>query len=124
MSSHPIHVSVIPQFLPEHSQPENDQYSFAYHITITNNGDQTVTLLSRHWIIIDGNNNQQEVQGLGVIGQQPAIAPGESYSYTSGVPLETPIGTMEGSYHMINEDGEAMEIPIPQFVLAAPGMLH
>ena len=124
MSNSSIDINVTPQYLPEHSQPEYNQYAFAYHITITNNGDQTMTLLRRHWIITDGNDKQREVHGSGVVGEQPAIAPGESYSYTSGVPLETPFGTMEGSYHMIDEDGQAATVPIPQFVLTAPRTLH
>ena len=124
MSNSSIEISVIPQYLPEHSQPEKNQYAFAYHITILNNGDKTMTLLSRHWIIIDGNHQQSEVQGSGVIGEQPAIAPGKSYSYTSGVPLETPVGTMEGSYQMVDEDGQTSTVPIPKFVLSVPRTLH
>lgn len=113
-----------PQFLAEQSDPENGRYVFAYTITISNTGSAAAQLISRHWIITDGNNAVQEVRGLGVVGQQPLLQPGESYSYTSGSALQTPIGTMKGSYQMVATDGTSFDAEIPEFVLAAPGVLH
>jgi ApaG protein len=119
-----IEVHPMPQFLPEQSDPDNHRYVFAYTITVTNTGSVPAQLVSRHWIITDGNNEVQEVRGLGVVGQQPLLRPGESYRYTSGSALTTPIGTMKGSYQMVAEDGTQFEAEIPEFVLAAPGVLH
>lgn len=119
-----IEVHPMPQFLPEQSDPENHRYVFAYTITVTNTGSVPAQLVSRHWIITDGNNEVHEVRGLGVVGQQPLLRPGESYRYTSGSALTTPIGTMKGSYQMVAEDGTQFEAEIPEFVLAAPGVLH
>ena len=119
-----IEVTPIPQFIPEQSDPDNDRYIFAYTITIKNTGEVAAQLISRHWIITDGNNEVQEVRGLGVVGNQPLLQPGESFSYTSGCPLETPVGTMKGSYQMVAEDGTHFEAEIPEFVLASPRALH
>lgn len=119
-----IEVHPMPQFLPEQSDPDNHRYVFAYTITVTNAGLVPAQLVSRHWIITDGNNAVQEVRGLGVVGQQPLLRPGESYRYTSGSALTTAIGTMKGSYQMVAEDGTQFEAEIPEFVLAAPGVLH
>lgn len=119
-----IEVHPIPQFIPDQSDPENDRYLFAYTITIRNVGQVPVQLVSRHWIITDANNHVQEVRGLGVVGQQPLLQPGESYQYTSGSSLTTPIGTMKGSYQMVAEDGTHFEAEIPEFVLAIPRALH
>ncbi|MFN4326621.1 MAG: Co2+/Mg2+ efflux protein ApaG [Azonexus sp.] len=119
-----IEVHPRPQFIPEQSDPENDRYVFAYTITITNTGQLAAQLISRHWIITDANNAIQEVRGLGVVGQQPLLRPGESYEYTSGSSLTTPIGTMKGSYQMVAEDGTPFEAEIPEFVLAVPRALH
>ncbi len=119
-----IEVRPIPHFLPEQSNPEAGQYVFAYTITITNTGESSAQLLSRHWIITDGNNEIQEVRGQGVVGQQPTLKPGESYEYTSGCALNTPIGTMKGTYQMVGEDGTRFDAEIPEFVLAAPHVLH
>ncbi|MDD2663439.1 MAG: Co2+/Mg2+ efflux protein ApaG [Dechloromonas sp.] len=119
-----IEVHPMPQFLPEQSDPDNHRYVFAYTITVTNTGSVPAQLVSRHWIITDGNNEVQEVRGLGVVGQQPLLRPGESYRYTSGSALTTAIGTMKGSYQMVAEDGTQFEAEIPEFVLAAPGVLH
>lgn len=123
MTTDDIHITVEVRHLPKQSQAD-DQYAFAYQITINNHGDQSVQLISRHWIITDANEEQQEVRGLGVIGEQPHIAPGESYQYTSGAVLQTPTGTMEGSYHMICADGTGWDVPIPAFLLAVPRALH
>ncbi|MFN4340881.1 MAG: Co2+/Mg2+ efflux protein ApaG [Azonexus sp.] len=119
-----IEVHPRPQFIPEQSDPENDRYVFAYTITITNTGRLAAQLISRHWIITDAHNAIQEVHGLGVVGQQPLLRPGESYEYTSGSSLTTPIGTMKGSYQMVAEDGTPFEAEIPEFVLAVPRALH
>ena len=119
-----IEVSPLPQFIPEQSDPENDRYIFAYTITIRNIGKVPAQLVSRHWIITDGNNEIQEVRGLGVVGKQPLLQPGESFQYTSGSSLTTPIGTMKGTYQMVAEDGTHFEAEIPEFVLATPRALH
>lgn len=123
MTADDIHILIQVQHLPEQS-PSDNQYAFAYQITISNRGDQSVQLISRHWIIVDANEKHQEVKGLGVVGEQPHIAPGSSYQYTSGVVLQTPTGTMEGSYHINCTDGSEWDVPIPAFVLATPGTLH
>lgn len=115
-----IEVLVEPEFLPERSSPENRQFFWAYSIAIVNEGSETVQLKTRHWIITDGLGQQQEVRGEGVVGEQPIIAPGERYEYTSGVPLTTPSGFMTGSYQMVTEDGEAFDLAIPLFSLDSP----
>jgi len=97
---------------------------FAYHITISNRGEQTVQLLTRHWIITDAEENVQEVRGEGVIGQQPVLRPGESFEYTSGCSIATPVGTMKGSYFMQADDGRQFDAPIAEFTLAMPRTLH
>lgn len=119
-----IKVEPSPQFLADQSDPENGRYLFAYTITIVNVGDIPAQLVSRHWIITDGNNEVQEVRGLGVVGKQPMLRPGESFRYTSGTSLTTPIGTMKGTYQMVAEDGTHFDAEIPEFVLAAPHALH
>lgn len=110
--------------LADQSDEADNRFVFSYTITLTNNGDSTVQLLSRHWIITDGNNQIQEVRGQGVVGEQPVIKPGQSFGYTSGTVLSTPVGTMTGSYQMVSEDGTKFEAPIPQFVLSVPRVLH
>ena len=119
-----IIVSSIPRFLPEHSDPDQEQYVFAYTITIENQGEQRAQLISRHWIITDDRNSVQEVRGLGVIGEQPVLAPGGKFTYTSGCTLPTAIGTMKGSYQFLGADGEQFDIEIPEFLLAVPSRLH
>lgn len=119
-----ISVAVETQYLPEQSDPDEERYFFAYSITITNTGSETAQLISRHWIITDANGKAEEVRGLGVVGHQPVLKPGESFDYTSGCPLETPVGTMKGSYQMVAEDGTRFEAPITEFVLAMPRTLH
>jgi len=119
-----IDIRPMPQYIPEQSDPEVGRYIFTYTITIRNNGRLPAQLIARHWIITDGHNEVQEVRGLGVIGQQPLIKPGESYEYTSGCVLPTPIGSMRGSYQMVGEDGNRFDVDIPEFVLAAPHQLH
>ncbi len=119
-----VKITVKTQYLSEHSSPNANRYAFAYTITITNNGDAPVQLLRRHWIITDGNRKIDEVRGDGVVGLQPLILPGQSHTYTSGAVLETPIGTMEGSYQMKMESGDLFDALIPRFSLAKPGTLH
>lgn len=119
-----IAVEAVAEFIPEQSDPQENRYVFAYHITVSNTGEVAAQLISRHWVITDGSGKVQEVRGQGVIGEQPVIAPGERFQYSSGCGLETPVGTMHGSYQMIAEDGHRFEAPIPPFVLAMPRVLH
>lgn len=119
-----IVVKSVPRFLPEHSSPDQRQYVFAYTITIENHGLQKAQLISRHWIISDEQQGIQEVRGQGVVGEQPTLAPGQSYTYTSGATLTTPIGTMKGSYQFLGEDGHQFDVDIPEFLLAVPSKLH
>ncbi len=119
-----IEIEVQTTFVEEQSAPELDRYVFAYTITIRNAGEQAVRLISRHWIITDANGKVQEVKGLGVVGEQPYLRPGEAFQYTSGTVLETPVGSMEGSYQMLADDGTEFEAPIPPFTLSVPHTLH
>ncbi len=119
-----IQVSARTAFIPEQSDLENGRYVFAYTITITNAGNIPVQLVSRHWIITDANNQVQEVRGLGVVGEQPLLRPNESFQYTSGTAIATPVGTMQGSYQMVAEDGRQFDAPIPEFTLSVPRVLH
>ena len=112
---------VEPQYLSEQSSPDEDQYAFAYTITITNAGEVTAQLISRHWIIDDANGHSEEVKGLGVVGHQPLLRPGESFQYTSGTRLTTATGSMRGSYFCVAEDGERFDATVPEFQLLAPG---
>jgi ApaG protein len=115
-----IEVTVEPNFLPERSSAERSRYFWSYTIVITNTGKETVQLRTRRWLITDATGRQQEVRGEGVIGEQPVIAPGERFEYTSGVPLSTPSGFMTGSYEMQSETGERFEIQVPTFSLDSP----
>ena len=115
-----IEVTVEPNFLPERSAPERGQFFWSYTITITNGGPLTVQLKTRHWVITDATGRTQEVRGEGVVGEQPVLAPGEHFKYTSGVPLPTPSGFMPGSYRMLGDDGEQFDITIPAFSLDSP----
>ena len=119
-----ISVSVRTQFVPEQSDAERGPFVFAYFITIRNTGSVGAQLISRHWIITDAEGRAQEVKGLGVVGKQPFLKPGEEYQYQSGTPLPTPVGTMRGSYQMVAEDGTQFEAPVPEFVLSMPRTLH
>jgi len=127
-----VGVQVVTTYLPNHSRPEDDQYTFAYTITVSNAGDVPIQLLSRHWIITDANDGVQEVRGEGVVGEQPVIEPDGAFRYTSGATLTTPVGCMEGSYTMIvAEEDEvdlteqpAFEVPIPAFTLHTPTALN
>ena len=119
-----IDISVQTQYLQEQSDPANNRYVFAYTIGIENKGEKPIKLLSRHWIITDDNNKVEEVRGTGVLGQQPLIAPGQVFHYTSGAVLTTGFGTMQGSYEMLREDGEKFAAPIPAFLLSRPLSVH
>lgn len=124
MKPYNIVVSVTPQYLPDQSEPAEQQFVFAYTVRITNNGEQAAQVISRHWIITDGDQQTEEVRGLGVVGQQPLLGPGETFEYTSGCPLTTPVGTMQGSYHCVGENGIPFDVEIAEFVLAVPRTLH
>ena len=126
MSEHKydIQVSARTAFIPDQSDLDNERYVFAYTITITNAGSVPAQLVSRHWIITDANNQVQEVRGLGVVGEQPLLRPNESFQYTSGTAIATPVGTMRGSYQMVAEDGCQFDAPIPEFTLSMPRVLH
>ena len=119
-------VTVVPKstYVEDQSDPAKNQYVFAYTITLTNTGNVPVQLVSRHWVITDANSKVIEVKGLGVVGQQPQLKPGESFEYTSGTHLETAVGTMRGTYQMVAEDGKEFDAPIPPFTLSVPRVLH
>jgi ApaG protein len=117
-------VVVEPRFVPEQSNPAKHQFVFSYTVRITNTGEHAAQVIARHWIIVDGDQAQQDVRGLGVVGQQPLLAPGETFEYTSGCPLTTPVGTMRGSYHCVGENGIPFDAEIAEFVLAMPRTLH
>ena len=119
-----ITVTTRTTYIPEQSEPDSGRYVFAYTITIRNTGNIAAQLISRHWIIADANNQMQEVRGLGVVGEQPRLKPGESFEYTSGTALETPVGTMRGSYQMVAEDGLQFDAAVPEFTLSMPRVLH
>lgn len=123
-SKYQINVSPRAFYIAEQSDADAGRYAFAYTITITNNGAVPAQLISRHWIITDANNLVQEVKGQGVVGAQPKLKPGESFEYTSGSMLATPVGTMRGSYQMVADDGTRFDAPIPEFTLSAPRVLH
>lgn len=119
-----LEISVETHYIAEESSPDQKQYVFAYTITITNNGVEPATLLRRHWYITNSEGKIYEIEGEGVVGEQPDIDPGESFSYTSGTVLDTPVGTMNGSYEMLSEGGNCLEVNIPTFTLAVPNKLH
>ena len=126
MSEHryEITVSARSAYVPDQSDEDSGRYVFAYTITITNTGSVPAQLVSRHWVITDADNGVQEVRGLGVVGEQPFLRPAESFEYTSGAALATPVGTMRGSYQMVAEDGMRFDAPIPEFTLSVPRVLH
>lgn len=122
-----VQVTVEPEFLEEQSEPEDHQFVWAYHIRIENQGRKTLKLLTRYWRIIDSLGRTQEVRGAGVVGEQPVLAPGEAFEYTSGTPLGTPSGLMVGSYEMESETGERFDVAVPAFSLDSPhqpSLLH
>ena len=119
-----IAVNVDTRYLEDQSDPGESRYVFAYTITIRNRGKVPAKLLGRHWVITDANGKVQEVCGEGVVGEQPHLQPGQGFRYTSGAVLETPVGSMQGSYQMLADDGERFDAPIPPFSLAIPGTIH
>ena len=119
-----LEIQIATRFLDEESEPDLDRYVFAYTIRIRNLGRRAAQLVSRHWIITDGNGKVDEVHGEGVVGEQPLIAPGELFEYTSGAVLETAVGSMQGRYDMVGEDGTRFDAPIPPFTLSVPRTLH
>ena len=119
-----VAVSATTQFIAEQSDEAAGRYVFAYTITIRNGGNVAAQLISRHWVITDAQGLVQEVRGLGVVGAQPVLRPGEQHEYSSGTAIATPVGTMRGSYQMVAEDGTRFEAPIPEFTLSVPRVLH
>jgi len=119
-----ITVTTRTTYIPDQSDPDGGRHVFAYTITIKNTGSVAAQLISRHWIITDANNQVQEVRGLGVVGEQPLLRPGQSFEYTSGTSVATPVGTMRGSYKMVAEDGLQFDAPVPEFTLSMPRVLH
>jgi ApaG protein len=119
-----ITVTTRTTYVPDQSDTERGRYVFAYTITLKNTGNVAAQLISRHWIITDANNHVQEVRGLGVVGEQPTLAPEQSFEYTSGTAIATPVGTMRGTYQMVGDDGSEFEAPIPEFTLSIPRILH
>ena len=123
-NQHEIRIQVATHYVDDQSQPDVGRFVFAYTITIENSGDMPAKLLSRHWVITDANGKVQEVSGDGVVGEQPHLSPGETFRYSSGAVLDTPVGAMQGSYRMQADNGIGFDAPIPAFTLAVPGMLH
>jgi len=121
---HHINVAVKTAYIPEQSAPELNRYVFAYTIAIRNDGTIPAKLLTRHWVITDGHGQVQEVRGQGVVGEQPYLRPGERFQYTSGTVLETPVGSMEGSYQMVADDETRFDAQVQPFTLAVPSALH
>ncbi len=119
-----IRVSVRSAYVESQSSPDDSYYFFAYEVTITNEGDVTAQLLTRHWIISDGDGHETEVRGEGVVGEQPTLGPGESFRYTSFCPIESPVGSMRGTYHLVRDDGRGLDAAIAPFTLAAPNSLN
>ena len=119
-----IRIQVMTDYVDDQSEPDSDRYVFAYTITISNEGDVAAQLISRHWVITDANGKVQEVNGDGVVGEQPRLRPGEEFRYSSGAVLETPVGAMQGLYRMQADNGVDFDAPIAPFTLAVPGLLH
>jgi ApaG protein len=119
-----ISVAARSAFVPDQSDADEGRFVFAYTITITNTGSVAARLISRHWLITDSDNQVQEVRGMGVVGEQPLLQPQESFEYTSGAAIATPVGTIRGTYKMVAEDGTSFDAPIPQFTLSMPRVLH
>jgi len=119
-----IDIGVETSYIEDQSDPQADRYVFAYTITISNAGAVPAKLLNRHWVITDSNGKVQEVRGEGVVGEQPHLKPGEQFQYTSGTMIETPVGTMEGEYEMVTDDGTSFDAPIARFALSIPRTLH
>ncbi|WP_165462021.1 Co2+/Mg2+ efflux protein ApaG [Atlantibacter sp.] len=124
LNSPRVCVQVQSVYIESQSSPDEERFVFAYTVTIRNLGRTPVQLLGRYWRITNGNGRETEVQGEGVIGEQPLIAPGSEFQYTSGAVIETPLGTMEGNYHMVDEQGNAFSVAIPVFRLCVPTLIH
>jgi ApaG protein len=124
MAAYELTVTVHTQYLEDQSDPDNARFVFAYSVTMKNTGTVAAQVISRHWVITDANEHVEEVRGLGVVGYQPLLQPGEQFEYTSGTSLVTPQGTMHGEYFCVAEDGEQFEAKIPEFVLSLPRTLH
>ena len=124
MTNLSISITVKVQFVEDQSNPDNLQFTFAYTVTIRNEGLQATQLIGRHWLITDGDGKTQEVKGLGVVGQQPLLKSGEQFEYTSWATLPTPVGTMKGEYYCMTDQADFFEAPIPEFTLAMPRTLH
>jgi len=124
VKTYDLTVRVSPEFVPDQSDPDERRFVFAYTVRISNTGERPTQVVSRHWIISDGDGRTQEVRGLGVVGQQPLIAPGQTFEYTSGCPLATPVGTMRGTFLCVGDDGVPFEVAIDEFMLAMPRTLH
>ena len=122
--AHRIRVDVSTNYVEDQSNPDEGRFVFSYTITIRNEGTQPARLVTRHWLITDANGKVQEVVGEGVVGEQPHLQPGQGFRYSSGAILETPVGAMQGKYHMVADDGEQFDAPIAPFRLAMPGVLH
>jgi ApaG protein len=119
-----IRIHVQSEYIPERSAPPRHQWFFAYRIRIANEGAEPIQLLARHWVITNASGHVEEVNGEGVVGEQPVIEPGEAFEYTSGCPLTTPFGSMHGEYQMVNRNGEQFDVAIPAFVLRVPGSMN
>ncbi|MFZ6815798.1 Co2+/Mg2+ efflux protein ApaG [Undibacterium sp. Rencai35W] len=124
MAAYEMQISVITKYLEEQSNPDHSSFVFAYTVTIKNTGTVPAQLIARHWIITDAKDHVEEVKGLGVVGHQPFLQPGQSFEYSSGSELKTPQGSMKGSYFCVAEDGHRFDAPIPEFVLSLPRTLH
>ncbi len=119
-----IHISIETSYIEDQSDPLSERYVFSYTITISNAGNTPARLINRHWIITDANGDVQEVRGEGVVGEKPYLKPGEAFRYTSGTVMQTPVGSMRGSYEMISDANETFDVEIPMFTLSIPGVLH
>ncbi len=123
-SEYKISIEVEPAYIEEQSDPDHEQYVFSYTVTIINDGTVPAKLLTRHWVITDADGETQEVKGEGVVGEQPYLKPGEAFQYTSGTLMKTPVGSMQGSYQMLADDGIKFDAQIPEFYLVVPKTLH
>ncbi len=124
MTEQPIIVKVDTEYLSQESEPDNSRFVFAYQITIQNRGNEATQLLSRHWVVTDGNEGKKVYSGMGVVGEQPLITAGQSYKYSSGIVLDTPVGTMQGHYTMRDPQGRSYDVPIEPFLLSTPNTVN
>jgi ApaG protein len=124
MKEQPIIVKVDTEYLSQESEPDNSRFVFAYQITIQNRGNESTQLISRHWVVTDGNEGKKVYRGMGVVGEQPLITAGQSYKYTSGIVLDTPVGTMQGHYTMRDPQGRSYDVPIEPFLLSTPNTVN